>query len=96
MFIILLKFSDNKSDASTYMADHNAWLKQGFDDGVFMVAGSLQPGLGGAILANGVSNENLAQRIRQDPFVEHGVVEPEVLEISPAKANQQLAFLLDQ
>jgi len=51
MFLILLKFSTNKARAPEVMADHVAWLKQGFDDGVFDLAGSLQPQLGGGILA---------------------------------------------
>ncbi len=25
------------------MDEHNAWIKQGFDDGVFLLVGSLQP-----------------------------------------------------
>ncbi len=27
------------------MLGHNGWIKRGFDDGVFLLAGSLQPGL---------------------------------------------------
>ena len=41
MFIILLKFSENKSKAGDHMDGHNQWIKQGFEDGVFLLAGSL-------------------------------------------------------
>ena len=44
MHIIFLKFSANKSQASELMDAHKAWLKRGFDDGVFLLAGSLEPG----------------------------------------------------
>lgn len=50
MFIVLLKFSEKKSKASQYMQGHNEWLKRGFDDGVFLMAGSLQPNLGAGLL----------------------------------------------
>jgi len=46
MFIVLLKFSDNKGQAGEFMEGHNEWIKRGFDDGVFLLVGSLQPGLG--------------------------------------------------
>ena len=52
MFMVLLKFSDNKEQASQYMDGHKNWIKQGFDDGIFLVAGSLQPNAGGGIMAH--------------------------------------------
>lgn len=94
MFVVLLKFSENKSQASDWMADHNAWLERGFDEGVFLLAGSLQPGLGGAILAQDASAEDLENRVAADPFVEHGVVAAQILEIAPGKADPRLEFLL--
>ena len=95
MFIVLLKFSDNKSQASEFMQGHNLWLKQGFDDGVFLMAGSLQPGLGGAIMTNNTSLEDLENRVNQDPFVVENVVNAEILEIAPAKVDDRLQFLLE-
>ena len=55
MFVILLKFAENKAQAAQHMEGHKAWLNEGFKDGVFLLAGSLQPGLGGAILAHNTS-----------------------------------------
>lgn len=95
MFIVLLKFSDNKSQASQFMEGHNNWIKRGFDDSVFALAGSLQPGLGGGILAHNVALADLQTRINEDPFVAENVVTAEILEISPAKTDQRLSFLLD-
>ena len=95
MFIVLLKFSDNKPQASEFMQDHNLWLKQGFDDDVFLMAGSLQPGLGGAIMVNNTSLEDLESRVNQDPFVVENVVRAEILEISPVKVDERLQFLLE-
>lgn len=41
MFIVLLKFSDNKDQASQFMEGHNEWIKHGFNDGVFLMVGTL-------------------------------------------------------
>jgi len=94
MFIVLLKFSDNKSQAGNFMEGHNAWIKQGFDDGVFLVVGSLQPNLGGGIMAYNTSLADLQNRVNDDPFVAENVVTAEILEITPAKADERLNFLL--
>lgn len=94
MFIVLLKFSDNKSQASNFMDGHNQWLKDGFDDGIFLLAGSLQPGIGGGILAHNTTQADLENRVKEDPFVAENVVTAEVMELSPAKADERLNFLL--
>ena len=94
MFIVLLKFSDNKGNAGQFMEGHNEWIKHGFDDGVFLVAGSLQPNLGGGIVAHNTTMPDLQNRVNGDPFVVENVVNAEILEITPAKADERLNFLL--
>lgn len=95
MFIVQLKFAENKSAAGEHMAGHNAWLKSGFEDGVFLLAGSLQPGLGGGILAQGEDRSALEARINADPFVAEKVVSAEIVELEPKKADPRLAFLME-
>jgi uncharacterized protein YciI len=95
LFIVLLKFTANRARASQFMESHKQWVKRGFDDGVFLVAGSLEPSLGGAIVAHGASLPELQSRVNEDPFVVENVVTAEILEIEPAKADERLRFLLD-
>ncbi len=95
MFIVLLKFSDNKSQASQFMEGHNTWVKCGFDDGVFLVAGSLQPDLGGGIVAHNTTLAELQNRVNDDPFVANNIVRANILEITPAKTDERMKFLLD-
>jgi len=94
MFIILLKFSENKSKASEFMEGHNEWIKCGFDDAVFILAGSLQPNLGGSIIAHNESLSKLQERVNNDPFVTENIVSAEILEIDPKKADDRLNFLI--
>lgn len=95
MFIILLKFSDNKGQAGQVMDGHNAWIKRGFDDGVFLLVGGLLPDLGGGILAHNTTPEDLQARVNEDPFVVENVVSAEIIEMKPARADERLQFLLD-
>jgi uncharacterized protein YciI len=94
MFIVLLKFSVNKSQAGQFMEGHKEWIKRGFDDGVFVLVGSLQPNLGGAILAHNTSLPDLQGRVNDDPFVAQNVVSAEIIEITPSKTDERLKFLL--
>jgi uncharacterized protein YciI len=94
MFVVLLKFSGNKDQAGRFMEGHKAWVKRGSADGVFLLVGSLQPNLGGAILAHNTSLPELESRVNEDPFVTEKIVDAEILEITPARADGRLAFLL--
>lgn len=94
MFIVLLTFSDNKGSAGRFMDGHKDWLKRGFDDGVFVLAGSLQPNRGGGIVAHNTSLSDLQRRVSDDPFVAEKVVTAEIHEIAPSRADARLQFLL--
>lgn len=94
MFLIQLRFSANQANASQFMDGHNAWLKDGFDKGTFLLAGTIQPKLGGAILAHNATLDQIQAFVQQDPFVAECVVNAEIIEITPSKAAPQLEFLL--
>ena len=66
---------------------------QGFDDEAFFLAGSLQPNQGGGIMAHNTTLEELQNRVNNDPFVSNDIVRAEILEITPAKADDRLQFL---
>ena len=69
-------------------------IQRGFEQGYFLMVGSLQPNRGGGIIAHGASLEKLEGFVAEDPFVAEGVVTAEILEISPARADQRLDFLM--
>lgn len=94
MFIVLLKFSRNKGQAGRLMEGHKQWIQRGLNDGVFLVVGSIQPGLGGGIVAFNTSLSDLESRVHEDPFVAENVVSAEILEITPSRADERLHFLL--
>ena len=92
MYVVLLKFADRER-AGQHMDGHNAWLARGFADGVFLLAGGLQPQAGGAILAHNTARADLQRRVAEDPYVAEGVVAAEILEIAPARTDGRLDFL---
>ncbi|MDG5494650.1 hypothetical protein [Niveispirillum sp. BGYR6] len=93
MHIVFLRFTADKARASHFMAAHNEWLQRGFTDGVFLLAGSLGPGLGGAILADGEPLTALEARVAADPFVVEGIVSADISTIVPGRTDPRLDFL---
>ncbi len=93
MFVIILRFAD-KARASDFMEAHKAWIARGFDTGIFMLMGSLQPAMGGTLFAEKGARQEIEDFVAQDPFVAEGIVTAEVLEIAPNRTDERLAFLL--
>lgn len=93
MFIVLLRFAGDKSKAGPLMKAHNEWIQRGFDEGVFVLVGSLQPNQGGVVLAHNISRADLQTRLNADPFVAEGVVHAEILELTSSRTDARLDFL---
>jgi uncharacterized protein YciI len=94
MFVVSLRFAANKGKAGQFMDGHKAWIKRGFDDGVFLLVGNLQPNLGGGIVAHNTSLSDLQGRLNSDPFVAEDVVCAEILEITPSRVDERLKFMI--
>jgi len=95
MFIVFLKFSENKANAGDFMAGHNEWIKQGFSDNIFLLAGSIETNLGGTVLAHNTNLEELQQRVNSDPFVAEDIVSAEIVEITAKITDDRLNFLIN-
>jgi len=94
MFIVPLKLTENKSIASEFMDVHNEWIKQGFEDGVFLLSGSLHPDLGGSVIAHNTSISDLQKRVNTDLFVAENIVSTEILDVDTKKVDDRLSFLV--
>ena len=93
MFVILLRFAENRYLAGDHVAGHNDWIRQGVDDAVFLLVGSVSGGQGGAIVAHGITRADLEKRLEADPFVAERIVAPEIIEIEPGTVDHRLAFV---
>lgn len=96
MFIVLLRFAEQRSRASEFLTGHQAWLDRGFSEGIFLLSGSLAQRSGGVVLAVAPSRAEIEARVGADPFVQEGVVTAEILEVSASRANEQLQFLVQE
>lgn len=92
MYLVLLRPAD-AAKVTEHLARHRQWLEQGFDDHVFFLTGGIPEVGGGAILAAGLSRDELTMRLAHDPFVVHNVARPEVIELDITMNDPRLAFL---
>jgi uncharacterized protein YciI len=94
MYIVVLRLADS-TKVPEHLEGHRQWLQQGFDDGVFFLTGGIRQAGGGAILAAGLTLDELTARLAEDPFVVHGVVvTPDVLDLEVTINDPRLAVLV--
>jgi uncharacterized protein YciI len=94
MFVILLRFTGDKSRAPALMQGHKDWIEKGFAEAAFLLTGSLPEGAGGAILAKGDDMAAIVARVAADPFVAEHLVTPEIIAIAPGRALPAFEALL--
>ena len=93
MFVIFLRFAENRHLAGEHMDGHNDWVRNGIEETVFLLTGSISEGQGGAIIAHGLTRAELGKRLEADPFVAERIVVPEIIEIEPSAVSHRLAFM---
>ena len=93
MFIILLTYLRSPAEVDRFLAAHRAWVRQGFDDGVFLLSGGQKPRVGGALLAHGTERGELEARVALDPFVLEGMATATIIEVVLSTLDPRLGFL---
>ncbi len=87
--VVLLSYVRPLDEVDAQMAAHVAWLEQGFEQGVFLVAGRRAPRTGGVVVMRG-AREAVEQVVATDPFVTSGVATAEVVPFSASFAATEL------
>lgn len=104
MYIVFLKFSKNKKAAPDFKDAHVEWICTGVNRGIFCLAGGLaemvdtetKNALGGAILADNISYDELVKYIHEDPFVIENVVTAEIMHFAPGFASSDYQIALNK
>lgn len=89
-FMIILRFTDDETRAGELMEAHMAHIRQGFDEGIFLVGGPITQKQGGGLIARGVSRDEIEYRVATDPFVKEQVVQAEIIEIEALYIDKQM------
>lgn len=95
MYIVLLTYTAPLEEIDRLGAAHRDWLRACYDDGIFLASGPQAPRVGGAILAHGLTREELEARLAQDPFAQAGAATHQITTVAVRLADPRLAFLME-
>ena len=90
MFIALLTYKQPLEKVDEYLQEHRLYLDKNFTLGNFIIAGRRNPPIGGVILINQPSKEQVINIIKEDPFYSNDMVDYELIEFTPSKYAEEL------
>jgi uncharacterized protein YciI len=83
MFIITLTYQQGPEQIDALLADHRAFLREQYDNGVFLMSGRMVPRTGGVIVATADSRADIEAVIELDPFKQAGAASYQITEFVP-------------
>ncbi|WP_395174216.1 YciI family protein [Roseibium alexandrii] len=92
LFVVDLTYIADVSKVDALLEPHRAFLKSGYDHGVFLASGPKEPRTGGVILARADTRAELEKLIDQDPFKQEGVAAYHVTEFNPVMKADCISF----
>jgi uncharacterized protein YciI len=94
MFILSLTYKVDLAEVDRHLEAHIAWLKAGYEEGLFLASGRKNPRTGGVILARG-DRALIDAAIAADPFSLHAVADYAVTDFSATTTVPGLEMLKD-
>jgi uncharacterized protein YciI len=80
MFVFHSVYLKPLEEVDQYLADHRAFLKTLYDQGITICSGPKIPRTGGFIMLNAAGKAEALEIIKNDPYVIHGVAEYSLIE----------------
>jgi len=96
MFVVILTYVGSLEAVDALLPEHNRFLRENYDKGVFLLSGPQVPRQGGLILARAESREALQAILAADPFGREGVARYDVIEFVAKMGAPECAGLVQQ
>ena len=94
MFIISLTYKMPLDEVDKHLPAHVSFLNDQYASGHFIASGRKVPRTGGIILSNMQSRDALNEVLQNDPFMQYGVAEYDIVEFVPSMVSEEMGFLL--
>lgn len=91
MFIISLTYLKPAEEIDALLAKHREYLREQYDNGMFLMSGRMVPRTGGIIIAMADSKADIEAVIELDPFNEAGVASYTITEFVPTMTAEILS-----
>ncbi len=85
MFILVLKYVKPLEEVDKALKGHIEYLEKNYSLKNFICSGRRNPRIGGVILCNAKSENEINEIIKEDPFYINKIANYEIIEFSPTK-----------
>lgn len=85
MFFLDLTYQKPLTEVERYLDEHNQYLEKHYQSGNFICSGRKNPRIGGVILCQFDSLDEVKTIIQEDPFLLHGIANYQITEFCPTK-----------
>lgn len=84
-FMIEITYQRPYEEISPIVPEHRAFLQRGYDQGLLLMSGPMNPRIGGIVIARAESLERLRAFFSQDPYAQKGLASYRFVEFEPVK-----------
>jgi uncharacterized protein YciI len=89
MYIISLTYKTTIDEVEKHIEEHINFLEKYYALDKFVLSGRKNPRTGGIILANNISDIEVQEIIKEDPFYKNQIADYEITEFTPTKYDQR-------
>ncbi|RNB85086.1 GTP cyclohydrolase [Brevibacillus fluminis] len=95
MFFVVLTYQKPIAEVEKHLEEHIRFLDAQYEAKKFIFSGRRNPRVGGVILVNSTSREEVLNILQDDPFKKHEIAEYELIEFTPSKYDERFASFLE-
>lgn len=89
MFLVILTYKKPIEEIELFLSEHILFLDKHYESKKFIFSGRRNPRVGGIILVNTETKEEVISIIQEDPFNQNGLADYEIIEFIPTKYDKR-------
>ena len=92
MFIISITYKVDLNIVDKFLESHIEFLDKYFKSNIFLLSGRKNPRIGGIIIADNVTENEVNEIIKEDSFYINNIANYEITEFTPSRFNEKIKF----
>lgn len=94
MFLVVTEYQKGVEEIERFLPAHSAFLEQYYQQKKVVFSGRRNPRVGGMILFNVGTEQEVEGILAQDPFKQNGIAAYNIMEFIPTKYDERFACFL--
>ncbi len=84
-FVVEITYTAPLERIEAVLAEHRAYLQEGYDRGMLLCSGPQEPRVGGMVLARAAERAEIENFFAADPYRRAGLADYRIIEFAPVK-----------